>query len=85
MDVIDFLERMGKDAELRHASEAPLARALNDAQVNPLAHAALLRGDRGGIEAVINGDSNSVCCMVFAPIPEGEGKGSDKLKQKEAA
>lgn len=85
MDIIDFLERIGKDAELRYASEVALARALNDAQMNSPAQAALRRGDRDGIEAVLNTEHNNVCCMVFAPIPEGEAEESDKPKQREAA
>jgi hypothetical protein len=85
MDIIDFLERIGKDAELRYASEMALARALNDAHMSPPAHAALLSGGRGGIEAVLNTDNNNVCCMVFAPTPEGEAEESDKPRQQEAA
>jgi hypothetical protein len=31
-DVIDFLERMGQDSQLRHAPEEALRRALSDAR-----------------------------------------------------
>ena len=34
-NVIDFLERLGKDAHLRHASDAQLEQALISAQIDP--------------------------------------------------
>lgn len=72
-DVIDFLERMGQDAALRHASEAVLEQAMREAQMSSRARAALISGNRAAIQAVAGAESN-VCCAVFAPEPEGEEK-----------
>ena len=70
-DVIDFLERMGQDAALRHAPEAELERAMRDAQMSPRARAALMSGSRAAIEAIVGAQGN-VCCVVHAPLPERE-------------
>lgn len=72
-DVIEFIERMGKDAQLRHASAAVLEQAMRDAQMSPGARAALLRGDRAEIQAILGGESN-VCCVIYAPEPDGDPK-----------
>ena len=68
-DVIEFLERMGRDAELRHASSEVLQRAMRDAQMSPRAKAALMGGDRAEIEAVMGTEGN-VCCLIHAPDPD---------------
>lgn len=70
-DVIEFLERMGRDAQLRHASEGVLEQAMRDAQMSPRARAAVTGGDRAEIEAVIGAESN-VCCVVYVPESEEE-------------
>ncbi len=82
MDVIEFLERMGKDAELRYASEAVLERALTDAQMTFPVRAALMSKDRGEIEAVLAANTN-VCCAIYAPVPEEDE--SHKSREQQAA
>ncbi|SFS16731.1 hypothetical protein SAMN05216570_3369 [Dyella sp. OK004] len=43
-DVIEFLEKMGRDAQLRHASSEDMELALDDAQIDaPLSSAILAR------------------------------------------
>src|SRR5690242_2723011 len=78
-DIIEFLERMGQDAQLRHASEAVLEQAMRDAQMSPRAAAALRVGDRAEIEAVIGAESD-ICCLVWAPEPDTEEKQSKAPK-----
>jgi hypothetical protein len=73
-DVIDFLERMGQDAALRHAPEAVLEQAMRDAQMSPQARAALMSGNRAEIQLVAGAQSN-VCCMINVPSPEGDEDG----------
>jgi hypothetical protein len=65
-DVIDFLERMGQDSQLRHAPEGALQSALRVARMSPELQAALLQGDQAGIEAVL-GINTNVCCMIYIP------------------
>jgi hypothetical protein len=44
-DVIDFLERMGQDAQLRHASLDDLQQALNSAEIAPELQTVILAGN----------------------------------------
>jgi len=69
-DVIEFLERMGRDAQLRHASEAVLEQAMRDAHLSPSARAALMCGDRADIEAAIGADGR-VSGIVWVPDAPG--------------
>jgi hypothetical protein len=68
-DVIEFLERMGKDSQLRHAPAGALQRALSDARMSPQLQAAVMGGDQAGIEAVL-GINTNVCCMIYIPRDE---------------
>ena len=65
-NVIDFLERIGKDATLRDAAAVDLERVLSTAVLEPAARAALLTGDRRELEATL-GLNGNVCCLVHAP------------------
>ena len=73
-DVIDFLERMGQDAALRHAPEAVLEEAMRDAQMGSRERAALMSGNREAIQSVAGAQAN-ICCMINAPLPEGDEEG----------
>jgi hypothetical protein len=68
-DFIEFLERLGRDASLRHAPAAVLEQAVRDAQLDPRLREALMRGDQAEVEAILG--VNNVCCMVYVPIPPG--------------
>lgn len=50
MDVVDFLERMGRDAKLRDARKDELEQALAQAGIEPSLRAAILAGDAGQLE-----------------------------------
>lgn len=82
-DVIEFLERLGRDASLRHAPLGVLEQALRDAQIEPQLRAALMRGDQAAVEAVLG--ANNVCCMIFAPSPDSEEEESDESRRHAAA
>ena len=69
-DIIEFLERLGQDASLRHAPAAVIEQALRDARIEPRLRSALLRGNQAEVEAVLG--VNNVCCMIFAPTPDAE-------------
>ncbi|MDB6043469.1 MAG: hypothetical protein JWM63_2020 [Gammaproteobacteria bacterium] len=71
---IDFLERLGQDSGLRHASEAVLERALSEAHMIPELRAAILEGNQRMLETLLGVGSN-VCCLSAVPLgedPEGE-------------
>ena len=63
-NVIDFLERFGQDADLRHASDEAVAEALRNAGIEPALQAAVLDKDQRALEALLGADTN-VCCMVY--------------------
>ena len=82
-DIIEFLERLGRDASLRHAPAAVLEQALRDAQIDSQLRAALMRGDKAEVEAMLG--VNNVCCMIFAPSPDAEEKESEETRRQAAA
>lgn len=79
-NVIEFLEKMGREAQLRHASAAELATALNQQAVDPELHAAILAGDQRRLEAVLGARTNVICGMAPA---EEEAPSKDKEKEEE--
>jgi hypothetical protein len=74
-DVIDFLEKLGQDSALRHAS---LDSVLAQARVSPEVRAALASRDAGALAELLGGN---VCCMIFAPLEEGQ----EEWQPKQAA
>ena len=62
-NVIDFLERLGSDARLRYASGSEVEQALELAQIDAAARAAILAGQRSELEALLGAQAN-VCCLV---------------------
>jgi hypothetical protein len=72
-NVIDFLERLGQDAQLRYATRNELEAALTRAGIEPALRTALLDSDsdRSSLESVIGASSN-VCCLVNVPDEEEE-------------
>jgi len=57
-DVIDFLERMGQDAQLRHASQGDVEQALVDAQIEPPLRAAILAKDSAQLQTMLGMDED---------------------------
>lgn len=82
-DVIEFLERLGRDASLRHAPAAVLEQVLRDAQIDARLREALMRGDQAGLEAVLG--VNNVCCMIFAPTPDAQDEELEETGRQAAA
>ena len=70
-NVIDFLERFGQDAGLRHAPSDAVAEALKSAGIDPELRAAILANDQRTLEALLGADTN-VCCMTNKPEDEEE-------------
>jgi len=62
-NVIDFLERMGQDAQLRHASQNDVEQALARAQIDPQLQTAILAKDQRKLETLLGG--NNVCCALM--------------------
>ena len=70
-NVIDFLERLGQDAGLRHATDEAVSEALRGAGMEPALQAAILGKDQRALEALLGADTN-VCCMIYKEDEEEE-------------
>ncbi len=75
-NVIDFLERFGGDAGLRHASDADVEAALTQAGIEPALRLAIVGKDQGALERLLGADTN-VCCMINKPDDEEEEEEED--------
>jgi len=76
-NVIDFLESLGQDAKLRHASRDEMERALLNAQIDPELRAAILDADQARLEALLGARAN-VCCMIHAPEDDEDEPAEDE-------
>lgn len=81
-NVIDFLERLGKDARLSRASDATLERALADAQIDPAVGEAILLRDQRRLEDLLGANSN-VCCMIIAPAREDDDAAEEERQPQD--
>jgi hypothetical protein len=90
-DVIDFLERVGQDAQLRHASRDDVGLALSGAEVDSELRVAILARDGNELRALLGRDP--FCCLISPAKPgeeqedggsgdEGEEKNDDKDGEK---
>ncbi len=70
-EIIDFLEKLGQDAQLRHASESEICAALAAAGIEPAAASAILAGDRETLEKQLAA-RGELCCLIYAPRREEE-------------
>jgi hypothetical protein len=68
-NVFDFLERLGRDAQLNRASDAELEQAMARADIDPAVREAILMRDQQQLEKLLGADAN-VCCMIIAPARE---------------
>jgi hypothetical protein len=74
--VIEFLERLGRDAHLRHAPIEAIAQALSEAGIEGPLKAAIVGEDRGELEALL-GARSKMYCGIYAP-EEQEEEGEEK-------
>jgi hypothetical protein len=65
-DLIDFLDRMGRDSQLRFATERGLEEAMTGAGIAPTAQSAVLAGDQLRLESHL-GVRHNVCNLVNLP------------------
>ena len=70
-EIIDFLEKLGQDSQLRHAGCGEIRAALSAAQIDKVATAAILAGDERALAAHLAAPSE-VCCLIFVPRREDE-------------
>lgn len=77
-NVIDFLERMGRDAQLRYATGVEIQQVLADEQIEPAVRAAIMCDDQLQLEVLLGATTN-VCCMVH-PAEESDDEDDDDLE-----
>jgi hypothetical protein len=75
-NVLNFLECLGGDAELRNAEENDLKQALAKSDIAPAIGDAILSRDRAKLEELLSGKTN-VCCGVF-PGKEDEDESEEE-------
>ena len=79
-EVIEFLERLGRDAHLRHATHEEVAQALAEAGIQDPARATILRGDRPTLESLLDAKPNVFCGIV--PAEEDDEKEDDESEDE---
>jgi hypothetical protein len=82
--VIDFLEKVGRDGKLRHASTEDMEGALEVAQIAPQLAAAILAKDSALIESLL-GDNKVYCALMPGKQDEEEEEreGDDEAPSRE--
>lgn len=75
LNVIDFLERAGRDAQLRYASQADMELALMEVQIEPELQAAIVSGDQTRLGALL--ESQPLFCMQFPGKEDEEEEGDE--------
>lgn len=81
-NVIDFLERLGQDAQLHDATGDEIEAALLNAGIEPRLRTAILEGDQRALEALLGADTN-VCCVVYKEDEEEEEEHEDEEEEEE--
>jgi predicted HTH transcriptional regulator len=79
-NIVDFLERMGQDARLRHASQNELELILKGEQIDPEVGAAIFAKDQSRLDALL-GQAN-VCCAQF-PGKEDEDEDTEESPSRD--
>ena len=71
-NVIDFLEKLGQDSQLRHATSTEVDRALLGAGIDPAVRAAISGSDWRMLEALLGATHNIFCGINFPEEREDE-------------
>lgn len=84
-NIIGFLENVGRDAALRHASREQLLQAIRDEHLPAAQGAALTGADRGALDALL-GTEHTLYCSNFPvkPPKKAPGKQPSKAPPKKA-
>jgi len=86
-NMIGFLENVGRDAALRHASREQLLLAMQDGQLAPAQRTAVLSNSRAAIDALLGTDDTLYCSNFPAKPPKkapGKKPGKAPPKKKPA-
>ena len=81
-DAIDFLEQLGRNARLRHASATDLERMLAASGFEPSLRSALLADDAVRLGELL-GAQPSVCCLIEKPDQEDDDEEEEEEEEFE--
>ena len=81
-DAIDFLEQLGRNARLRHASATELERVLAASGFEPSLRSALLADDAVRLGELL-GAQPSVCCLIEKPDQEDDDEEEEEEEEFE--
>ena len=81
-NVVEFLQQLGQNSQLRYAGQHELEQALNESEIAPSLRAALLNGDQLKLATLIGSPLNMVCA-VFAPMDEEDEPEQEDEPSKE--
>jgi hypothetical protein len=70
-NVIDFLERMGRDASLHSCTRQELDQEMKRAGIDPAVISALQSGNYRALEQLLGANAH-VCCLIRAPDEDDE-------------
>ncbi|PWK87775.1 hypothetical protein [Fulvimonas soli] len=82
-DVIDFLERMGQDAQLRDASPEEMAQAMEEAGLEPAVRSAILDGRAGRLQDLLGQGAHFSILMPGEEEEEEEQEDEDEEREQE--
>ena len=84
-EIIDFLQKLGQDAQLRHAGYGEIRAALAAARIDKVAADAILAGDERTLAQYLAAPSE-VCCLIFVPQREDdeEPQKEDEIPEQDA-
>ncbi|MEO8670841.1 MAG: hypothetical protein ABI411_05965 [Tahibacter sp.] len=78
-NVVAFLEKMGQDARLRHASKGETELALLQGQIDPLVRAAILSKDQRQLEALLGANTNVCCALAPADDEQSPAREEEEI------
>lgn len=78
--VIEFLEKLGSHAQLRHGSDEELATALDEAQIDAAASSAILAKDPSRLQELLGTEPMFIVQMPGPVIP---GPGPDEEEEED--
>ncbi len=79
-DAIDFLEQLGRNARLRHASATELERVLAASGFEPSLRSALLADDAVRLGELLGAQPN-ICCLVEKPDQEDDDEEDEEEEE----
>lgn len=79
LNVIEFLERAGQDAQLRHASKDDVELALANTKIDPGVREAILAKDQSRLQALL--ECAPLLSMQFPGKEDEEGEDEDDTEE----